>query len=322
MKRLIAILLVCLLLMTGVAAAEGANERTRTIVIQGVEETVTEYEYISPSGYSMWVDSAHFVQAESLDDGTEMFTEVVADADVHAQLMFLVTQTEVPNDQAGTYILEAVASYPEDMVSEVQFVEMETGLNYYTISAHDSGVNFIFYAIEGNGGLLSITVAYPIAMEAEYAERVISMVNTIAVLNADADYVSDAGFTMTYNEAIVKPAAFAGTEHDYFVPVGTAEGESPAASLLIVPNEVAWEEAESFLGEAVAMYPEESVTVAETGSGDVEYMTRAASEQGVTYRFYAVKAPEGLLCVTAVYPDGNASFEGVFRNMIESIAFN
>ena len=92
--------------------------------------------------------------------------------------------------------------------------------------------------------------------------------------------------------------------------------------MLIVPSDVAWEDAESFLGEAVAMYPEESITAVETVSGSVEYMTRAATEQGMAYRFYAVKAPEGLLCITAVCAEGNTSFEGVFRDMIESIAFN
>ena len=61
MKRVLAILLVLLLTLCA-AQAEGMDEllRERKLIINGVEETVTETKYISMNGFSLWVDPEHF----------------------------------------------------------------------------------------------------------------------------------------------------------------------------------------------------------------------------------------------------------------------
>jgi hypothetical protein len=299
MKKILAILMACLLLCSAAAA----------------ENVAAVYQFISPNGYSMLVDASVFEQCESLVQGADMFTEVVPEGET-SKLMILIAPTAVPNEQADSYIMEAVANYNQEMVSEKQYVELETGLKYYTVSAQDKGINFIFYAIEGNGGLLCITVAYPAAMEMDYAGPVLSMIDTIIVLNPEMEYVSDAGFTLRYDESLMRPTVFADTEHDYFVSVAQVGGTS-AASLLMVKSDVAWDQAEGYLAEAVSMF--EQTNDAQLVEGDVTYMTRTAVEAGMVYRYYAVKAGDGMICCTALFPENDASFADIFNDMIESM---
>lgn len=136
------------------------------------------------------------------------------------------------------------------------------------------------------------------------------------------------GYTVWVDEAWFVRGSFAGTEHDYFYAAGS-DPDAPDASVLIVPADVAWEDVRDFLAEAVAMYPPESLSVEEQydipvrdGSVRLEYFTRAAEEDGTVYRFYAVKAPQGLLCVTATYPETDVcGYAEEIDRMIQSIEF-
>ena len=132
------------------------------------------------------------------------------------------------------------------------------------------------------------------------------VVNGVEETLIESKYVSQNGYAMWIDADHFWPASVYGGDNDEFVDTASAlRGDERSVTVLMVPTEVPSGEAESFIGEAVAMYPPENVSelakvVLPSG---LEYCVQQAVEEGIVYRFYAIKGPEYLVCVTAGFPE-------------------
>lgn len=134
-------------------------------------------------------------------------------------------------------------------------------------------------------------------------------------------YSSQYGYTIWMDDRM-KPRDDVDSGYDYFY-VPTDDG-APTVSMYIVDSEVPIEEADAFILEATATYPQENVgevkhVILESG---LEYFSQDAVEEGAVYRFYAVKGPEYLLCITGIFPEEDVDGYGErFDQMVQSIEF-
>lgn len=133
---------------------------------------------------------------------------------------------------------------------------------------------------------------------------------------------SGLGYSIWYEADRLVPSEQYG--HVTFVPVDG--GEEPVISLMIVQAEIAKEQAEAFLGEAVGGYEptaEISEPVWETLENGVVIGTVDAMEEGRIDRFYLVMGGDQVLCITATYPLEAAEGFGVrFDRMVKTIGFD
>lgn len=176
--------LIMLALMLTVCAAQAQNMddllRERKLVVNGVEEMLTESKYVGQSGYSLWVDVDHFwptIMSGGTNDEFVNTSSVLGDEERLVNV--IMVSTEVPNAEMETFIGEAVALYPPENVTEAQTVVLPTGLEYCVQQAVEEGIVYRFYAVKGPEYLLCVTAGFPEAMAEEYIVRVDAMVNSI-----------------------------------------------------------------------------------------------------------------------------------------------
>lgn len=181
MKKLIVLLMVLSLLAVP-AFAESADAvlRERKLVVNGVEETLTESKYVSEGGYALWVDADHFWPMNMNGGGNDEFADTAsALGGEEASVYVIMVPTEVPADEGETFILEATALYPPENVTEVEHVLLPTGLEYCVQQAVEEGMAYRFYAVKGPEYLICVTATFPEAEADEYVTRVNAMVNTM-----------------------------------------------------------------------------------------------------------------------------------------------
>lgn len=140
---------------------------------------------------------------------------------------------------------------------------------------------------------------------------------------AETKHTGGSGYTIWYPSEYLAPAQRYG--HDVFVPVGAENAEENDVYFMIVPVDIAPEEADSLLAEAVGGYGEEAVigekAWKELGNG-VSVGTVQAEEDGVIWRFYLVTDGNSVLCITACFPREAAEGFGVrFDRMADTIEF-
>jgi len=114
MKKWIVLVLVFVLTMCA-AQAEGMDNmlRERKLIVNGVEETLTESKYISEKGFVLWVDADHFWPMNMNGGGNDEFVDTAsALGDEERTVYIIMVDSEVPNSEAETFIGEAVAMYP------------------------------------------------------------------------------------------------------------------------------------------------------------------------------------------------------------------
>lgn len=184
MKKWFAFILISLLIISMVQTA-GAEEmlRERKLIVNGVEETLSESKYVSQSGFVLWVDADHFWPMNMNGGGNDEFVDTAAalsgeEADVYV----VMVGTEVPAGEGETFIQEATALYPPENVSEVEHVLLLSGLEYHVQQAVEEGTVYRFYAVKGPEYLVCVTAAFPEEKAGEYVTRVNAMVNTMEFL--------------------------------------------------------------------------------------------------------------------------------------------
>lgn len=181
MKKWIMFILAAVLLL-GAAQAESANDvlRERKLIVNGVEETLTESKYVSEGGYALWVDADHFWPMNMNGGENDEFADTAsALGGEEASVYVIMVPTEVPAGEGETFIQEATALYPPEDVTEVEYVLLPTGLEYYVQQATEEGMVYRFYAVKGPEYLVCVTATFPEAEADEYVTRVNAMVNTI-----------------------------------------------------------------------------------------------------------------------------------------------
>lgn len=190
MKKWIVILL-ALVLLLGAAQAESMNElvRERKLLVNGVEETLTESKYVSLNGFVLWVDADHFWPRSVYGGENDEFIDTAAALSGAEQTVsVLMVPTEVANAEAETFIGEAVALYPPENVSEKEHVILPNGLEYYVQQAVEEGIVYRFYAVKGPETLVCVTAGFPEAQADEYVTRVNALVNSMEfVTGGDAE---------------------------------------------------------------------------------------------------------------------------------------
>ena len=134
-------------------------------------------------------------------------------------------------------------------------------------------------------------------------------------------YECEGIYTMWYDYENYIVADFYG--HPMFVPVDET-AEEHTASFMVVVSEIAVENADALLGEAVGNYDPENVgevLTVETEQGTVVKSIEVTEEDHVT-RFYLVVGETQVLCITAEMPIDALEGAGVrFDWMAQSIEF-
>ena len=181
MKKWIVMLLVLVMVM-GAAQAESMNDmlRERKLIVNGVEETLTESKYVSENGFVLWVDADHFWPLNMNGGGNDEFVDTAAALDGEERAVYIImVDSEVPNAEAESFIGEAVAMYPPEDVTEAASVLLPTGLEYVVQQAVEEGTVYRFYAIKGPEHLVCVTAGFPEAQADEYITRVDALINSM-----------------------------------------------------------------------------------------------------------------------------------------------
>lgn len=326
MKRLMALVL-CLMVSVGFALAEGvdqaatvgcppaeAEQRTSVYMIEGVSEEVVETQFVSADGYEIWYPSEYLAAVEQY--GHESFVPVGADA--QSDTYFLIVPSEADQADAEALLAEAVGGFgPETEISEVRWSTTADGSLLGAVDASADGTVFRFYLAANDETLLLITACFPEEAAEGFGVRFDRMAETIAFSGVQlTGRWEGEGFAIAYPEGMLEPVEIYG--HAAFVPAGS--GEEAEASLMIVRSDVAPENADALLDEAVGGY-EDAVRGGETKelAGGLKLEYAEAEQDGRIDRFYLIVGEESVYCLTASFPvTGETDYGAYFDAMADT----
>lgn len=146
---------------TTVNQQEVAEEQTRTatIEIEGIEEEVLEYQYVSESGYTLWYSAEHFEPLDYYDNA--MFVPVGETTEENT-LSFMVVPTEVAVEDADSMLAEATASYDPETVGMINEMTTEQGIVIKSVDVDENDQVTRFYLVIGEDRVLCITAQLPV----------------------------------------------------------------------------------------------------------------------------------------------------------------
>lgn len=178
MKKILAILMACMLLC-GAAMAETAaagDTRASVILIEGMEEEITETLYVSEQGYSLWYDAERLLP-------TELYGHTCFAPDGMIEepaISLLIVDAEINPEDGEAFLGEAVGGYgPEAEISNPSWETLENGITIGSISAVEEGVVYRFYLIMDDVNVLCLTATYPQEAAEGYGARFDWLVRTI-----------------------------------------------------------------------------------------------------------------------------------------------
>lgn len=190
MKKVISILLASLMLVMCFAVAETAETapvetRECAIVIEGVEETITETLHADEAGYSIWYQAdllklelvdgnAYFFAIDSTVEGEEPGFET-------SSSYVTVVPTELTAEESVGYLAEAVGGYDPAVavIGEETSETLENGVRIDTVSVEEEGVNYTFYVITNGELVLCVNSVCPVDALCGWCVRFDHMIKSI-----------------------------------------------------------------------------------------------------------------------------------------------
>ena len=173
MKKLLAIALALVLTLSMGALAE---TRTRTDVIDGVQQQITETRYESAAGFSLWY------RADAVEPLVNDFNDcfVPVGAGVDSDTVLLIVPVDIPLSEADSLIYEATGGYgPEYEISVVYNEMLDNGMMMKSVSAYtDSSIDYYHLVTDGER-VLCITALYTLESAEAYAAVFFDMISSL-----------------------------------------------------------------------------------------------------------------------------------------------
>jgi len=187
MKKVISFVLAALMLLSVFAAAEGIQPATRTstITIEGVEEEITETQYISDAGYSVWYQpelykldtpdgQAHFFAIDSTPEGEEPGL-------LTSGAYLLIVPADIAYEDAEAFLMEATGGFdPETaMVSDIVTETFEDGTEIKNICVLEGDIAYSYCIYTDGETILCITAVCPLEAIEGWGARLDHILHTI-----------------------------------------------------------------------------------------------------------------------------------------------
>ena len=187
MKKVISFVLAALMLLSVFAAAEGIQPATRTstITIEGVEEEITETQYISDAGYSVWYQpelykldipdgQAHFFAIDSTPEGEEPGL-------LTSGAYLLIVPADIAYEDAEAFLMEATGGFDPSaaVISAATSETLENGVEIKSLTVTEDTTFYGFYIVTNGEKVLCISTICPIEAVEGWGARFDHMVKTI-----------------------------------------------------------------------------------------------------------------------------------------------
>lgn len=180
MKRVWILALSLMLAVSGMSAmAEPVATREGTVIVEGMEEKVTEVRYESLNGFTFWYPIDNFMVVYEND------CDVVYPSDVEIEgVSMTIVPVDVPVEEADVLLAEAVGGYAEDEaeIGEVQEMEISETVSAKTVNVICEGTVYRFYLITGNEKVFCLTATFPLEALEGFGVRLDSVVSTFEIL--------------------------------------------------------------------------------------------------------------------------------------------
>lgn len=314
MKRWMAAVLCMLMLSCCVSAEE--TVRVHEMLLEGINEQVTETLYQSGEGYEIWYPSDYLTPGEQY--GHTCLYPIGAEGE--GDTYFLIVPAQADPADAEALLSEAVGGFgPDAQISEPVWTTNESGALLGSVQAEEDGVIYRYYLAAGAEELLLITSCFPAEAAEGFGARFDRMAETISFgkLAMTGRYEGE-GYAISYPAELLTCAEV--FKHDGFIPA--EGGEESGVYLMIVKSDVAPESADSLLNEAVGGY--ENASEAKWGeekaleSGLLLNAVEIAQEEKID-RYYLVTDGEAVYCLTASFPAaGGVDYGAAFDAMVET----
>lgn len=156
--------------------AQEMPARESGVVIEGIEETISETRYESENGFALWYPSETFrVYSEYGHETIVPLDETVDDVSL------MIVPVDIPVDQAEAFIHEATGGYMPDeaVISEITEWKLDSGLNVKTVQATLAEEIHRFYLITGEESVYCVTAMFPLEALEGYGVRLERIVSTM-----------------------------------------------------------------------------------------------------------------------------------------------
>lgn len=174
MRKLLAILMAALLLVSPALSEAPAQTRTSVIELEGISEEFVETLYAGET-FTLWYPAELLMPTDYYGN-----LSLVPVDETATNVSFLVVPTEVPAEEANAFIAEATGGYgPEWTISDVRDMVTENENTVLTVEAAYEGEIHRYYLVQGFDGCLCITAMFPAEAAEGYGVRFDALVKTI-----------------------------------------------------------------------------------------------------------------------------------------------
>lgn len=182
MKKTLAIILFVIMAVSSIALASPVQTREGVIMLEGMEEPVTETLYESVNGFSLWYPADTFAIVQ--ENGNDVIRP--ADASIEG-VSLIIVPVDIPVEESEALILEATGGYMpgEAEISEIAEWQLESGLNVKSVDALCEGVINRFYLITGHDRVYCLTATYSLEAAEGFGARLDHIVATFEVVTGE-----------------------------------------------------------------------------------------------------------------------------------------
>jgi hypothetical protein len=179
MKRVYVFILAFILLAGSVACAQ---TRESVIILEGMEEKITETLYESPDGFRLWYPEDMF----RIEDFYGNDRVLPADETVEG-VELIVVPVDIPTEEAGAMIAEATGGYMEGEaeIGEIEEYSLASGLEVKSVQVLCEGMISRFYLITGNESVFCLTAMYPLEAAEGFGVRINAIVDTFETVSKE-----------------------------------------------------------------------------------------------------------------------------------------
>lgn len=171
------LILVLALLISGLALAEGAAMRERTIQMEGAEEIIQETYFASENGYSLWIPEGFSVTS---DEGSDTIWATDAEED---SVNMTIVPVQIDPSEDDAFLAEATGGFEfEDaQISDPTEWTLESGLNVKSAEVAFEGNIYRFYLISGEDMIYCLSATFPAEAIEGYGARLAEIVESFEI---------------------------------------------------------------------------------------------------------------------------------------------
>lgn len=187
MKKLLSLVLAFLVVLAGAAFAGAALPATRTsvIMLEGVEEEITETQHIDGNGYSIWYQADLFTL--ETPDGQAHFFAIGSTAEgeepglLTSESYMLVVPVEILYEDTDAFLAEATGGFDPAVaaIGEPAAVTLENGIEIKSVLVTEAETAYGFYIVTDGTDVLCVSTVCPVEALEGWGARFDHAVKTI-----------------------------------------------------------------------------------------------------------------------------------------------